>query len=74
MIENFEKIVDEICKAIKSEKRDIIINKILGQIVNPSELEKLKNELRDFKVGTTLYSNDPVFKDWVKRTLEKYLK
>ena len=74
MNENFEKTVDEICKAIKSEKRDIQINKILGQIVNPTNLEKLKNELRGFEVGTTLYSNDPVFKDWVKGILEKYLK
>jgi hypothetical protein len=74
MSEHFEKIVDEICKAIKSEKRDTQINKILGQIVNPSDLKKLENELRDFEVGATLYSNDPVFKDWVKGILEKYLK
>jgi hypothetical protein len=74
MSEDIEKIVDEICKAIKSEKRDIQINKILGQIVNPSDLEKLENELRDFSIGSALYSNDPVFKDWVKEILEKYLK
>lgn len=70
---DFEKIVDEICAAIKSQNRDNKINEILGEIVNPEELEKLENELRDINIGTTLYPNDPIFKDWVKRILEKYL-
>lgn len=70
---DFEKIVDEICVAIKSQNRDNRIKEVLGGIVYPKDLEKLENELRDINIGITLYPNDPIFKDWVKRILEKYL-
>ncbi|MET4083146.1 hypothetical protein ABIB40_003115 [Pedobacter sp. UYP30] len=47
---DFEKIVEEICAAIKSQNMDNQFREILGDIVNLKDLEKLENELRDIKI------------------------
>lgn len=69
----FEELVEEIANAIKIQKRDNSIKTILGDKVDPKDLEKLEDELWRAESFNALYGNDPAFKDWIRRTLKKYL-
>jgi hypothetical protein len=69
----FEELVEAIAAAIKTQKRENILNDLLGDKVDPNDLEKLEYELRNAESLNALFGNDPAFKDWIRRTVKKYL-
>ena len=70
---DFERLVEAIAAAIKTQKRDDSIKKIFGESIDPKVLEKLEDELWRAESFNALYGNDPAFKDWIRTTLKKYL-
>ena len=76
-MENFEELVEAISDTIMNKERDISIDQIFDEMVNPNDiedLEKLKKTLRNAIDAEPYHGNEVGFKSWIRGLLSQHIK
>lgn len=71
-MKEFDELIDKLMAALKPENREGNLSVLLDEYFDSTIKDELQKEIDELYNQETLYGNSDLFKDYIKKKLEKY--